>query len=72
MSIIKRLDHLEGLIEGLHRADVTVRFNSGDVAQMPLADVIPLLQQGSGITRVTDTGNGNGAICDLINDMLEG
>lgn len=72
MNTLKRLDHLERLIDALHREGITVYFDTGDVAQMPVKDLIPLLQQETGITHVSDNGtNGNGVIVDLINDLLE-
>lgn len=72
MNTLKRLNYLERMIDGLHREALTVYFDNGDVARMPLGEVIPLLQQDAGISRVSDNGtDGNGVLCDLINNLLE-
>lgn len=72
MNIGKRLDQLEQIIDRAHRADVLVIFLNGEAARMPLETVISLLRRENGISRVIDTGNGNGVLCDLINNLLEG
>jgi hypothetical protein len=70
MNIARKIEILEQVAAGRSSQKVTVFFKNGDIAKMPLAEIIPMLHEDHGISSLKDDSPGNGYLVELVNDLL--